>query len=308
MLQGYRLDLRHLRTFVAVAEEQSFTRAAARLRIAQPPLSRQLQQLEAELGVTLIERGSRPARLTEPGRVLFEQAVQILDRVAEMRSIARRMTEARLGRFSIGFVASTLYGHLPAILRDFRAARPNTEITVLELTSIEQIAALKEGRIDVGFGRIPFEDPTITRLLLRNETMVAALPSGHRLLGKAGPLVLSDLLDDPLIVYPKSPRPSYADQVIALYRSRGLRPASLHEVRELQTALGLVAAGLGICLVPAAVERLQREGVAYRALDDALAISPIIMSHRGDDRSAELVLILDIIKAVYRREGITLGR
>jgi DNA-binding transcriptional LysR family regulator len=302
------VDLRHLRAFVAIAEEQSFTRAAARLRIAQPPLSRQLQQLEAELGVLLIERGSRPARLTEPGRVLFEQAAQILDRVAEMRSIARRLTETQHGRFSIGFVASTLYGHLPKVLRDFRAARPDTELAVLELTSIEQVAALKEGRIDVGFGRIPFDDPSITRRLLRNETMVAALPTGHKALERPGPLLLSDLLDDPLIVYPKSPRPSYADQVIALYRNHGLRPASLQEVREMQTALGLVAAGLGVCLVPAAVERLQREGVAYRALGDAQAISPIIMSHRREDRSAELGLILDIIKAVYRREGITLGQ
>ena len=304
----YRLELRHLRSFVAVAEEGSFTRAAARLRIAQPPLSRQIQQLEAELGVVLIERGSRPARLTDAGRVLFEQAVQVLDRAAGMRVIARRMAQARGGRFGIGFVASTFYGHLPAILRDFRAARPGTEITVLELTSLEQIAALKEGRIDVGFGRIPFDDPAIDRLLLRNEALAAALPAGHPALAQPGPLHLEDLLADPLIVYPVSPRPSYADQVLALFRGRGLRPASLLEVRELQTALGLVAAGLGLCLVPAAVQRLQRDGVAYRALDEPAAVSPIIMSRRAGDGSAELELILDIIKAVYRREGLVLGR
>ena len=301
------MELRHLRYFVAVAEERSFTRAAARLRVAQPPLSRQIQDLEAELGVVLIERGTRPSRLTDAGRVLYEQAVQVLDRVGEMRAIAGRMKAAQQGRFSIGFVASTWYGHLPAILRDFRAARPAIEIAVLELTSIEQVAALREGRIDVGFGRIQFDDPAITRHLLRNETMAAALPTGHPVLERSGPLQLADLLDDPLILYPKSPRPSYADQVIAAYRRRGLRPAALLEVQELQTALGLVAAGLGICLVPAAVARLQREGVAYRALDDAEAISPIIMSHRVGDTSAELGLILDIIKGVYRREGVTLG-
>lgn len=302
------MDLRHLRTFVAIAEEQSFTRAATRLRIAQPPLSRQLQQLEAELGVTLIERGGRPVRLTEAGRILFEQSVQILDRVAEMRAIARRMTQARLGRFSIGFVPSTLYGYLPAILRDFRAARPDTEITVLELTSIEQVAALKEGRIDVGFGRIPFDDAAITRELLRNERLVAALPDGHALLGKQGLLRLDDLVDDPMIVYPRAPRPSYADQVIALFRARGLRPAALQEVRELQTALGLVAAGLGVCLVPASVQRLQREGVSYRALDEPDAVSPVIMSHRAGDRTPDLVLIRAVIAEVYRREGVELGR
>ena len=163
-----------------------------------------MQRLEAELGVVLIERGSRPSRLTDGKRVLFEQAVQILDRVKEMLAIARRLTKARQGRFSIGFVASTLYGHLSAILRDFRAARSSTEITVLELTSMEQIAALKEGRIDVGFGRIPFDDPAITRQLLRNETMVAALPHGHPTLDRPGRLRLEDLQGDPLIVYRKS--------------------------------------------------------------------------------------------------------
>ena len=307
MLQGYEVELRHLRYFVAVAEEQSFTRAALRLHVAQPPLSRQIQQLETELGVVLIERGSRPARLTDAGRVLFEQAVQILDRVAELRAIARRMTAARLRRFSIGFVPSTLYGHLPAILRDFRSARPDTEVIVLEMTTMEQIAALKEGRIDVGFGRIPFDDQAITRQCLRNEAMIAALPEEHPALQKPGALGLRDLTDDRLIVYPKAPRPSYADQVLALYRQHDLRPAAVQEVRELQTALGLVAAGMGICLVPASVERLQRSGVRYRALDDPSATSPIIMSQRLHDRSPELAVILEVIKAVYCREGLVFG-
>ena len=279
------MELRHLRAFVAVAEEQSFTRAAARLNMAQPPLSRQIQQLEAALGVELIERGARPARLTEAGRVLFEQAVQILDRVTELRAIARRMKQARLARFRIGFVPSTLYGYLPAILRDFRAARPGTEILVYEMTSIEQIAALKEGRIDVGFGRIPFEDDAIARLTLRHEKLVAALPDGHAALTQAGPLTLPDLVHDPLIVYPRAPRPSYADQVLALFRGAGLRPA-VQEVRELQTALGLVAAGLGVCLVPASVQRLQRSGVQYRPMDVPGATSPVIMSHRVGDTVA----------------------
>lgn len=307
MRWGYGMELRHLRAFVAVAEEQSFTRAAARLHMAQPPLSRQIQQLEAALGVELIERGARPARVTDAGRVLFEQAVQILDRVAELRAIARRMKQARLARFRIGFVPSTLYGYLPAILRDFRAARPATEIVVYEMTSIEQIAALKEGRIDVGFGRIPFDDDAIARLTLRHEALAAALPDGHKALVQPGPLTLADLMHDPLIVYPRAPRPSYADQVLALFRTQGLRPDSVQEVRELQTALGLVAAGLGVCLVPAAVRRLQRSGVQYRALDVPGATSPVIMSNRVGDQSPELVVVLDVIRAVYVREGVAFG-
>ena len=307
MLPGYRLELRHLRYFVAVAEEGGFTRAAARLGVAQPPLSRQIQQLEAELGVVLIERGSRPARLTEAGRVLFDQSVQILDRVADLKTMARSMGDARRRRFSIGFVPSTLYGYLPDILRDFRAARPETEITVLELTTLEQLAALKDGRIDVGFGRVQFDDPAVTRVLLRNEALVAALPPGHPALAGDGPVALEAIAAGPLVVYPKAPRPSYADQVLALVRAAGLRPAAILEVRELQTALGLVAAGLGACLVPRSVQRLQRDGVTYRPLA-AEAHSPVLMSHRSGDRSPELGLILGIIKAVYKREGLVFGR
>src|SRR5246127_3840526 len=202
---GYDLELRHLRYFVAVARERNSPRAAETLHIAQPPLSRQIQQLEDELGVTLIERGSRPLRLTDAGRLLYEQAVQLLERVEEMKAITRHLHEAERPRFRIGFVPSTLYGRLPELIRRYRAVRPVVELTLLELTTFEQIAALKEGRIDVGFGRIPFDDPAIERMLLRNEKLSAALPSGRSLLARARPLRLDDLAAEPLVVYPKSP-------------------------------------------------------------------------------------------------------
>ena len=174
------MELRHLRYFVAVARERSFTRAAEVLHIAQPPLSRQIQQLEEELGVVLIERGARPAHLTEQGRLLYEQAIQVLERIDEIRAIVRRMENAKRNLFGMGFVGSTLYGRLPEVIRAFRSARPEVELALLELTSLEQVTALKEGRIDVGFGRIPLEDPAITQQLLRNEKLVAALPLNHR--------------------------------------------------------------------------------------------------------------------------------
>jgi DNA-binding transcriptional LysR family regulator len=301
------LELRHLRYFVAVARERNFTRAAERLRIAQPPLSRQIQQLEAELEVALIERGSRPMRLTDAGRLVYEQAMQVLERVEEMRQMARRLHGAERPRLAIGFVASTLYGYLPEVIRRYKAARPQVELALLELTTFEQIIALKEGRIDVGYGRIQFDDPEVERLLLRNERLIAALPTGHALCTHPGLLRLDDLIEVPLIVYPKAPRPSYADQVLALFRERGLKPPVMHEVRELQTALGLVAAGSGICLVPASVERLRRDNVVYRALDESKAVSPIIMSTRKDDRSPEIVLLLRLLREIYRKEEIAFG-
>ena len=301
------MELRHLRYFVAVARERSFTRAAEHLHIAQPPLSRQVQQLEEELRTVLFVRGKRPVSLTEHGRLVYEQAVQILERAEDLHLIVRRAKHAERNRFSIGFVASTLYGRLPEVVRAYRAARPGVDLTLLELTSLEQVAALKEGRIDVGFGRIAFDDPAITRRLLRNEALIAALPAGHPALEHPAPLRLRDLVGEGLIVYPKAPRPSYADQVLSLFRDRGLRPAAVHEVRELQTALGLVAAEAGICLVPAAVERLRRDNVAYRSLDEQGAISPIFMSCRGGDTSPEIDLILELVRETYRKDGIVFG-
>jgi DNA-binding transcriptional LysR family regulator len=302
------MELRQLRYFVAVARERNFTRAAERLHIAQPPLSRQIQQLEHEVGVRLIERGSRPVRLTEAGKLFYDQAAQVLEQVERMTEMTRRLVATARTRLGIGFVASTLYGYLPEVIRRYRGARPDVEVTLHEMTSLEQIVALKEGRIDVGFGRIPHDDPTVDRVLMRNERLVAALPATHPLSARDGPLRLDDLEPLPLVVYPKSPRPSYADTVLALFRARGLFPPVVLEVKELQTALGLVAAESGVAVVPASVERLRRDNVRYAPLDEPAAISPIIMSSRRDDPSPEIALILRLIKQIYRDEGVTFGR
>ncbi len=300
------MESRQLRYFVTVARERNFTRAAEKLHIAQPPLSRQIRQLEEECGVALFDRASRPLALTDAGRLIFEQAVQILDRLEEIKALAGRLRQAELTRFAIGFVPSTLYGYLPEVIRAFRAARPGVDLTLLEMTSLEQIAALKEGRIDVGFGRIPFEDPALERTLLRNERLAVALAPGHRLAAQAGALRLEDLAGETLVVYPKAPRPSYADQVLALFRDRGIRLHAAHEVAQLQTALGLVAAESGVCIVPASVERLRRDNVVYRPLE-APAASPVLLSTRKGRRSAEVVLLLRLIKEIYRKEGIAWG-
>ncbi len=301
------MELRQLRYFVAVARARNFTRAAEGLNIAQPPLSRQIQQLEHEVGVRLIERGSRPVRLTEAGRLFFDQAVQALDHIEAMTEMTRRLAATGRSLVGIGFVASTLYGYLPEVIRRYRAARPEVEVSLHELTSLEQITALKDHRIDVGFGRVPHGDPQVARVLMRNEPLLAAVPASHPLAGRAGALRIADLAGLPLVVYPKAPRPSYADQVLALFRTRDVRPPVVHEVKELQTALGLVAAESAIALVPASVSRLRRDNVAYLGLDEPDALSPIIMSTRRDDSSPEIALILKLVKQMYRDEGIAFG-
>lgn len=302
------MELRHLRYFTAVARERSFTRASALLNIAQPPLSRQIQQLERELGVGLVDRRARPLELTEAGRLIYEQAAQILERVDDMRALARRMQDSGRNVFRVGFVASTLYGKLPDVIRAYRADRPSTELVLSEMVTLEQIAALKEGRIDVGFGRIPLDDPAIERVLLRNERLIVALPGEHPLAHRVETPNLADLSAEDVIVYPRVPRPSYADQVLAIFRDRNVRPARIREVRELQTALGLVAAGLGVCLVPAAVQRFRRDNVTYRDLDEVGIVSPIFMSYRAGDPSTEIAHVVHLIQDMYRRDGIPFGQ
>jgi DNA-binding transcriptional LysR family regulator len=297
------MELRHLRYFVAVADEKNFTRAAERLNIAQPPLSRQIQQLEEELGVVLIEKGSRPLRLTEAGKFFHAHAAELLGKASDLKAMTQRVGKIDR-KFAIGFVASTLYGLLPEIVRRFRNRYQSLEISFHELTTMEQLQALKEGRIDVGFGRLKSQDPAIRRIVLREEAMIVALPAGHRLAATETPLALSDLTQETLLVYPKSPRPSFADQVLNTFKERNLVPQSVLEVRELQIAIGLVGAGQGIAIVPQSLQGMIRTDVVYRPLDDVQAVSPIIFSTRYMDRSPELTNMLEVIYEIYDELGI----
>ncbi len=296
------MELRHLRYFVAVAEERSFTRAAQRLHIAQPPLSRQIQQLEEILGVQLFERNARPLKLTDTGRFFYQHALQLLAQTAELESMTRRVGKIERN-LCVGFVGSTLYGMLPKIIRRYRQQNAEVELSLNEMSTMDQIKALKEGRIDVGFGRIRLEDPSIRRVVLREERMIVALPLGHVLGDAKTVLSLHDLTNETLIIFPKSPRPSYADQVLAAFHDRALKPGRVLETRELQVALGLVAAGEGISIVPKSVYGLKRDDVLYKDLDDANLVSPIIMSMRMLDESEDLQRMLQLIYDLYDEEG-----
>ncbi|CAN5301048.1 LysR family transcriptional regulator [soil metagenome] len=296
------MDLRQMRYFVMLASERNFTRAADRLHIAQPPLSRQIQQLEAELGVELIQRNARPLRLTPAGHLFHEQALQVLGRVDDMRAMIDRAAMSERRRFTLGFVASTIYARLPALIRQFRAHAPRVDLSLVELGSLDQIAALKDGRIDLGFGRIRFEDPAVRRTVLREEALVAAVPMTHALARETGRVSLARLAEEPLILFPRAPRPSYADQVLSIFHDHGLEPRIAQEVRELQIAIGLVAAEEGICLVPESVRQSRTDDIRYLELSDP-ATSPIIMSQRVGDHSPNIDLMSAIIARTYAECG-----
>lgn len=277
------MELRHLRYFTAVARELNFSKAAQALNIAQPPLSRQIRDLEAEIGAQLFNRKVRPMQLTAAGRFLHEQAEQILARIDEVVAGTQRIAEGQRAWFGIGFVPTTLYTVLPGLIRRFRAARPDVDIGLSELTSLQQVAALKAGRIDVGFGRLLLQSPEVVCEVVHDETLAAVLPLGHPLSGR-GAVSLAELLGEGLILYPARPRPSYADQVIEIFKSRGMMPTVAFEVNEMQTALGLVASGAGVTLVPVSARRLIRADVVYVPLAERDVTSPIVINYRaGDD-------------------------
>lgn len=289
------MELRQLRYFIAVAEEMNITRAAQRLHMTQPPLSRQLQLIEDEIGLPLFERGARPLKLTDAGRVLYAQARRVLEQADELAPLTRRLAQAA-ERIVIGFVPSTLYGALPEVIRAFREAAPAVELSLIEMFTLEQLGALKGGRIDIGFGRLRFDDDRLVREVLVEERLIAALPDGHPLAAPDASISLADIAGQTLIVYPSTPRPSFADQQLSALRDGGLEPAAVHEVRELQTALGLVAAQVGVSLVPESVEGVRVKGVAYRRLPEPVATSPIILSRRLHDESRATALFCSLAR------------
>ncbi|NTF65859.1 LysR family transcriptional regulator [Agrobacterium rhizogenes] len=293
------MELRQLRYFVAVARERNFSRAAEMLHIAQPPLSRQIQQLEEELGVNLLDRSKRPLSLTEAGRFLYEQAAKTLANLEHIREQTRRIGRSQRERFIIGCVGSTLYGGIPDLVRRMRIQWPELDIEIREMMSTEQVTALKEGRIDVGFGRVRFNDREVERLTLREERLVVAFPKGHAKSFEKEPIALAELQGEPLIVYPSVPRPSFADEILNLLGELSVTPGSVEEVREIQAALGMVAAGVGLCIIPAASQRQRPDDVCYRMIGDEKATSPIIMSFRRSDADGKINQIKQLIREMY---------
>lgn len=293
------MDIRQIRYFVTVAREKNFTRAAKVLHISQPPLSRQIQLLEEDLGVILLHRNSRPIRLTEAGKVFYEQALQLLSRFDQIKRTTQLIGKNQRKVLSIGFVPSTLYGALPTMVKRLKQLRPDTDIQLVEILSIQQAEALRTGRIDVGFGRIRANAPGVSRLVLREERLMLAIPQDHPLAGpEDSPVAMSQLKEQRLLLYPKANRPNFTDQVLTLLNDHGIYPSDTQEVSELQTALGLVAADSGLCIVPSSVRSLRRD-LCYRLLGDKHMMSPVILSYRTNDSLDVVEQILELLEKMY---------
>ncbi|NLY64417.1 MAG: LysR family transcriptional regulator [Alcaligenaceae bacterium] len=289
------MELRQIRYFQCVAKELSFTQAAKQLHIAQPPLSRQIKLLEEELGVDVFERIGRGIRLTEAGKYFLDHTQKMTQQLEETIKATRRIGKKDRMWFGLGFVPSTLYGYMPSFIRELRQLDPMVEIGLSEMTTLQQFDALKMGRIDIGLGRIKLSDPEIARLVLLDEPLAVAVPKQHPLAGRKN-VDIHDILPEPLILYPAFPRPSYADHILDLFRQHGYTPNVVQEANELQTAIGLVAAGIGIVIVPDSVKRLLREDVVYIDLKAQGFSSPVMMSWRKNDQSDFLKKVVGLAK------------
>jgi len=265
------LDLRSLRQFVAVAEELHFGRAAARLHMTQPPLTQAIQKLEALLGAALFERSSRSVALSAAGAALLPAAQALLLQAAALPDLVQATARGRLGRLRLAFVSTIGYGELPRWLRLFREQFPEAALSLREATLDVQLQAFEAEEIDAGFvlhapGAAP---PGFERLTVAAEPLVLALSADSPLARQRGRLRLAQLLDSPLVIFPRAIAPSLFDAILAAYRSQGREPRIEQEAIQMQTIVNLVSAGIGLAWVPASVMGFQRSGVVYKPLQAA---------------------------------------
>ena len=282
-----------------VAEELHFGRAAARLHLAQPPLSRQIQVLEQEIAVRLFHRTKRRVELTEAGRVFLEHARTVLQQADEAVLAAQRAARGQTGFLSIGFVGSAAFEVLPAVLQVFRGEAPQVELALHEMHSAAQTQALLGRRIQVGFLRPGVHDRSLTAEVVRREHLLAALPRDHRLADEAV-VPLESLATDGFIVFPREPHPSFTDQVFHLCAQAGFAPRVAQEVLEMQTTISLVSAGIGVALVPASVQTLSIGGVIYRPLPRPSPVTELQIAYNPTAMTPVVERFLGVVRRLVQ--------
>lgn len=289
-----------MRYFVAVAEEKSFTRAAEKLMIAQSPLSQQIKKLEHELGVELFTRTTRSVQLTHAGSVFYERARLLLERSEEAMADTRSAAEGRLGRLSLGFTGAATYELLPALVRAFQDRNPNVQLDLhSEMLTPAQVDGLLEGRLDVGVLRPPVSAEGLTVEVLREEPLVVAMPTQHALAG-ARTLSLADLAEEPFISYPSNPPSSVYSIVVEAYRRAGFVPTVRQELAETASMVAMVAAGMGIALVPESVRQLRINGATFRRLTAPRVTVQLALAYRQGEISPVVRRYLETARAVVR--------
>lgn len=290
------MELRHLRYFRAVGEELHFGRAAERLHIAQPPLSQQIRQLERELGVALLTRTTRSVALTSAGRAYLRRTVEILDGVDNAGSEARRIAAGVEGCLSVGCVGSATYSLLPQLVRALSEELPGVEVSVRgEMLAPAQIDALRSGAIDLALLRPPVYENGILTETVRRDRLLVAMPADHRLDGHAE-ITAHDLRDEDFVVHAGHGRSVMSSLVTGICADAGFTPRIRQEVSETSTLLTLVAAGLGVAIVPAPTAALNIAGLQYLPLAPASLGVELVAAHMHD--SAMIANVLRVLRTL----------
>ena len=278
------MELRHLRYFVTVGEELHFGRAAARLLIVQPSLSQQIRQLEDELGFPLLYRTKRSVELTDAGKVFLVQAKHVLAQVEEAKRTAQRAYRGEVGRLVVGYISSSTYDVLPMMLRLYRERFPGVEVALRELTTREQLRALEEDIIQVGLLRLPISAPMLKVEVVRREPIVCVLPEGHALAARQR-IAASLLANEPFVLQSSQRGAGYYAQLMNLCLAAGFSPHVIQEVTEIHTIVSLVAAGIGVSLVPLSARNIRSQGVVYRELEGTPTMTEMAVAWPRTSRS-----------------------
>ncbi|EMQ5465596.1 LysR family transcriptional regulator [Pseudomonas aeruginosa] len=300
------MELRHLRYFIAVAEELHFGRAAERLGISQPPLSQQIQALEEEIGARLFERTNRRVELTDAGRLFLDESRQVLAQVDKAVLLARRAHLGELGELKIGFTSSAPFtSTIPSSIHAFRKAYPDVHLDLQEMSSRQVLKALLEESLQVGVIRPLALPDAVHWVELFREPLVAVLRADHPLAaGSEDGLAIAALAEEPFVFFPRSYGTGLYDQVIALTRQAGFSPRIAQEASEAMTIIGLVSAGLGVSILPASFRRARVDGVVYRTLSDPEATTAVWLVRRQNEGSPLALSFIDLVT----REAASLRR
>lgn len=292
-----------MRYFLAVAEEGHFGRAAERLHMAQPPLSRQIKAIEEKLGAPLFVRTTKGVDLTAAGAALLAEVPNLLALAQRATERARRAGAGLTGQLDVGLFGSGVLDAIPRVLARFHALRPEVKIRLHNLTKAEQLQALHERRIAVGFNRLVPEEPGIVVEQVLREPLVVAMPAHHPLSVRPS-VALEDLDDLPLIVYPNLPMHGLAQEVAAAFRAEGVRQRVEQEVEDVLTAIALVAGSFGLAVTTQSATSLRLPGVAFRPLASRwLRDVELSVLYRRGDASPVLAAFLDVVHDFSRDPG-----
>jgi Transcriptional regulator len=297
------MELRHLIYFITVAEELHFGRAAERLQMTQPPLSKQIQQLEDEMGVVLFKRNKRHVELTTAGEFFLSEARQVIAQLDQAVETAQRAQRGEFGRLVIGFVGSATYDILPQFIREYRHKFPHVAVILHELSTPQQVSALIGGRIDLGLLHPPISSSLIETVPVKRGVAALSL-SKNDPLAKKNKISIEDLRNKSFIVVSREIWPGLYDEFLSLFKDAGFRPKIVQEATEYQMVVGLVSAGIGIGVVPATAEKLFNLEVVYREIESHPLRAVLSMAHLKKNENPALKQFISLTRQIVQKDHV----